>query len=86
MTRSIDAVCLIFSVFNPLATAPQIVQLYSTHDSTGLSLLMWVLYLVGAIPFLAYGWVHRVKPLVVVNVLWVIIDLIMIYGVWHFSR
>jgi len=40
-----------------------------------------VFYSVGVIPFLLYGLVHKVKHLIVLNVLWLSVQLTMIIGV-----
>ncbi len=69
----------------PLSNVPQIRQVYSTKVVTGLSLFSWVTYLLfGLIP-LSYAIVNRLKPLIISNVLWTLIDLAMIYGIIIYS-
>lgn len=45
----------------------------------------WVLYLLFGIIPLAYALVNKIRPLVVSNVLWTIVDLLMIYGIIIYS-
>lgn len=74
-----------FAFIMPLTNLPQIIQLFQTHVASGLSLQTWVLYLVfGLIP-LFYGISNNIKPLIVTNILWTIIDLVMIVGILRFG-
>jgi uncharacterized protein with PQ loop repeat len=81
----INRVCAVFAVFMPLTTLPQIIQLYTTHDASGLSLLMWILYSIGVIPFLLFGIIYRHSQLIVLNTLWLVVQAIMIVGIVIFS-
>lgn len=83
--RLVDKLCYAASVFMPATAIPQIHQLYTTRDADSLSLLMWVLYLVGIIPFMLFGILHKEKQLVVLNVLWLIVTLTIIAGILLYS-
>jgi uncharacterized protein with PQ loop repeat len=73
------------AVIMPLTTAPQILQLYTTRVSTGLSLAMWMMYLVFGLVPLVYGIVNRLRPIVITNLLWTAVDLIMIAGIIKYA-
>lgn len=73
------------AVTMPLTTAPQIVQLYTTRTSIGLSLAMWVLYLLFGFVPLAYGVVYQLRPIIIANLLWILVDLIMIAGIIKYA-
>lgn len=79
--RLIGALCSVFAVLMPLTTLPQIYLLYTTHDTRGLSLSMWVLYAIGVIPFLLFGIINRYRQLVVLNVLWLMAQAVIITGI-----
>ena len=81
----LDDICLIFSILMPLTTAPQIYKIFHTQNVEGLSLLMWIFYCFAVIPFLIYGIVHKEKPLIVLNSLWFVAQLIIIYGILLYS-
>ena len=83
--RFLDNICLLFSVFMPLTTIPQIYKIFTYQLVDGLSLLMWVLYCIGVIPFLIYGIVHREKPIIILNVLWLIAQITIIIGIIMYS-
>ena len=83
--RLIDRVMLVTSVIYPLTVVPQVVRLYSTHDASGLSVSMWIGFLLFGIIFLLYAIVHRLKPNIISQILWAIADLIMIVGIVMYS-
>jgi uncharacterized protein with PQ loop repeat len=66
--KTLDQICMLFSLLMPLTTLPQIYKI----EVAGLSLSMWVLYSVGVIPFLLYGVLHKVRHLIILNSLWLI--------------
>lgn len=73
------------AVFMPLSNYPQIQKLYSSRVTEGLSIETWIMYLIfGFIP-LAYAIVNKIRPLVISNLLWTIVNLLMIYGIAAFS-
>lgn len=73
------------SLVMPFSNYPQIHQLYATKVTSGLSLSTWVMYLIfGLIP-LFYAIVNNLKPLIISNILWSIVNLIMIYGIIRFG-
>lgn len=77
----LDNICLVFSVLMPATTIPQIWRIFKYHQVDGLSLSMWILYSVGVIPFLIYGIVHKEKPLIVLNILWLLAQIVIITGI-----
>lgn len=83
--KVLDKTCIFFSVLMPATTIPQIYKIYSSQDVTGVSLSMWVLYSIGVIPFLLYGIVHKEKPLVILNILWLIAQVVIITGIVIYS-
>lgn len=80
-TRFLDNTCLVFSVLMPATTIPQIWTIFRYQQVEGLSLVMWILYTIGVIPFLIYGIVHKEKPLIVLNILWLIAQITIITGI-----
>lgn len=69
----------------PFSTVPQIITLFQTKVATGLSLQTWIMYLLFGMVPLAYAIINKIKPLIISNVLWTIIDLIMIVGIIKFG-
>lgn len=72
---------MVVSVLYPLSALPQVWAIYHSHDVTGVSLLTWFLFMLAGVVFLSYGLAHRIKPLIVTQVLWFIVDILVVVGV-----
>ncbi len=68
--RLLDFVVYVAGVAGPLATIPQIIQIYSSQDARGVSLLTWTVYALFDIPWIIYATVHKERPLIVCYSLW----------------
>ncbi|HEY5695301.1 MAG TPA: PQ-loop domain-containing transporter [Candidatus Saccharimonadales bacterium] len=64
-----------------MTTLPQVYMLYTSHNASGLSLAMWVLYAIGCVPFLLFGIIYKHAQLILLNVLWLIMQAVMIVGI-----
>jgi uncharacterized protein with PQ loop repeat len=69
------------AVIHPLTATPQVVQIYSTHHAADVSLLTWLCFMALGVVFLAYAILHKIKPLIVTQVLWFIMDVLIVTGV-----
>ena len=72
---------IIFAAIEPLTTIPQIVLLYTTKNATGLSLSMWVLYMLAAFVWLVYGIRIKSKALIASSIFWILTELPMVVGI-----
>lgn len=79
--RIVDSIVMASSVIAPLTALPQVYNIWVLQNTVGVSLLTWVLFLVLAFPFLAYGIVHKLKQIIVLNVLWIVMELVVIVGI-----
>src|ERR1700688_4365969 len=61
--RALDVVVYIAGILGPLATLPQVLQIYTTHNASGISLATWSLYALFDLPWIIYAIVHREPPL-----------------------
>ena len=72
---------LIVGVIMPLVQIPQIRTLYSTKVTAGLSLETWVMYLFLCFIPLAYGIAYKLTPLIISNILWTIVNIVVVVGI-----
>ncbi|MGM5482712.1 MAG: hypothetical protein ACQESF_04585 [Nanobdellota archaeon] len=79
--RFIDTLAMINSIAMPLTTLPQIFKIYFFKMATGVSLSMWVLYNISCVVMLIYGIVHKAKAIIVLNIMWLLVNFIIIIGV-----
>src|SRR5581483_6482127 len=62
LMRMLDIMVYVVGVVGPLATLPQLIEIYSTHNASGVSLTTWGLYAITDIPWVIYAFVHREPP------------------------
>ena len=79
--RFLDYLMYGVGIIAPVALIPQIIQIYTTKSSTGISLLTWLLLAFFNALWMLYGAAHKDKQLFFANALMVLFDLILIIGV-----
>jgi uncharacterized protein with PQ loop repeat len=72
---------LVAAVVQPLMTVPQVVQLYTTHDASGLSLATWLGYAIIGLVFMAYGIKYRLVPIATTQVIWFVLQISIVIGI-----
>lgn len=65
----------------PISTIPQVVIIFANKSATDVSMLSWVLYTATTVIFLLYSIIHRVKPMIINSLLWLLADIAVIIGV-----
>jgi len=84
-TTLVDSLMTVAAIIHPMTAVPQVVQIYATKNVSGLNLATWLGFiLVGAI-FLAYALAHRIKPIILTQVLWFIMDAWIAIGILLYS-
>ena len=81
-----DRAAYIAGVMIAIMTAPQIWQIYTTQNATGVSLFTWLMYGLGSVFWVGYGIVHKEKPIVFTNVVASTLQLIVALGVVLYSK
>lgn len=84
-TKNIDFLMTLASVIHPLTAIPQVYSIYATHDVSGVSLWTWLGFMVLGLVFLTYSIVHKIKPLILNQILWFIVDFLVVAGVIIYS-
>ncbi len=77
----LDKFIFFIGLMGPVMTIPQVWQIYSTQDATGVSLISWSWYLFSAFVWLAYGIIHKEKAIVFAQSLWIVTEIILITGI-----
>lgn len=78
--RLVDRFIYIAIFVDIVMTLPQILQIFLERDASGVSALSWGAYIVTSGFWLMYGLVHRVKPIILSSVLWIIIQSFVVAG------
>jgi uncharacterized protein with PQ loop repeat len=75
------AIAFVVAVIQPLTVLPQVIQIFSHHSAAQVSLLTWALLTFFNAANLIYGLIFEIKPLILGNALWVIVDAIVVVGI-----
>jgi len=67
------------SFAGPVMTIPQIYDVW-TSKSPSVSELTWASYIIIAVIWLYYGIVHKEKPIILSNVLWIVAEAAVLIG------
>lgn len=63
----------------PLTGLPQLLLVFR-GEINGVSVMSWLGFLLFSLLFFAYGVVHRIKPIMITNLLWIVIDAMIVTG------
>jgi len=63
----------------PLMALPQVIEVYS-GDVEGVSAVSWVGFLLFSIMFFIYGMIHKIKPMIISNAIWILTDGMVVVG------
>lgn len=79
-----DGLALIVGVVQPVMTLPQIILVFQLQDSSQISLATWLTYDIASLILLVYGIKHKLKPIIVSQAIWLVVQTIMIAAVFLF--
>jgi len=80
-TTVIDNLMTVAAVVHPLTAVPQVVKIYTSHDVSGVSIWTWLGFMALGLVFLAYGLAHQLKPFILTQILWFIVDTLVVVGI-----
>jgi MtN3 and saliva related transmembrane protein len=76
----VDKLMYVVGVISPLTALPQLYNIWINKSIVGVSIVSWLLFTVIAACWLVYGLAHKEKPIIINNILWLIVDLIIVVG------
>jgi len=75
-----DRAIYVIAILGPVMTIPQIIKIWLHKNAAGVSAISWSSYLVIAVFWLIYGFMHKEKPIILANILLIIINIIIVIG------
>ncbi len=78
---AVDKMMGAFAFISPLSATPQIFTIFVKQEATGVSIVSWSLYLLIGLITLAYGYFHKLRPIIISQVLWSIMNVLIIIGI-----
>jgi len=85
ITHPIDRIALWVGTFQPLATIPQIWLVFKNQDAANVSIFMWAAFNVASVVLLIYGFKHRLLPVWIPQILWILVQTPMMLSPFIFS-
>lgn len=76
----LDKIAVIAAFIYPLSGLPQVIEVFQGNVD-GVSVSSWIGFIFFSIFFMAYGLVHKIKPMIITNALWLVIDGLIVAGV-----
>lgn len=76
----LDKLAMVVAFLYPLSGVPQVIEVF-TNGSEGVSLLSWAGFALFSLLFLLYSVAHRIKPMIITNMLWLIVDSLVVIGI-----
>lgn len=81
LKRIVDKLVYVTGVVTPLMTLPQVLRIWVHKSATDVSFYTWLAYLLVALIWIAYGVLHKAKPIIVLNVGLAIVNSLVVVGV-----
>jgi len=76
-----DQAIYLVGLLGPILTLPQVMIIWVQQNASGVSLVSWIAYLVTACFWLTYGIMHKEKPIIFTNSIWIMLDILIIIGI-----
>ena len=76
----IDRAAIVASFLYPLTGVPQVIEVFGGNIA-GVSILSWAGFSLFSVFFVLYGLMHKVRPMIISNTIWFIVDILIIVGV-----
>lgn len=78
-TALFDKIIIVASFVYPLSALPQVYEVFQGNIA-GVSVVSWFGFLFFSVLFLIYGKMHNVKPMIITNLLWILVDGLVVVG------
>ena len=83
--RLLDATVYVVGIAGPLASIPQIVKIYGTHNATGVSVISFSIFALFDIPWILYAAMHEERPLIYCYSLWLLFNVLIALGAFLYG-
>ncbi|MBI2173009.1 MAG: hypothetical protein HYT73_02235 [Candidatus Aenigmarchaeota archaeon] len=83
--RLMDKLIFAVGVLGPIMTIPQLLKIFAERNAAGLSIVTFVSYLILDFFWLAYGIMHKEKPIIITFAAWILLNIIIIAGIMMYG-
>jgi MtN3 and saliva related transmembrane protein len=85
LKRGLDKVMFFIAIAGPLATLPQVYQVFMTKDAKGLSLITWLVWTALSCLWALYGYLHKEVPILVSNIIYIVLQSAVVIAIIMYS-
>lgn len=80
--KLLDNLIYVVAFAGPIMTLPQVLKIWVEKEIVGVSLLSWAAFFIFSIIWVVYAMVHKDKPLLISSGLWIIVDMLIVVGLF----
>lgn len=77
--KTMDHYAFLMGFVAVAVNVPQLVDVYTRKDVSGVSVVSWAGFLLGAVFWLFYGLLHRARTLVVINAMLIVVQSLIVF-------
>jgi len=74
LIKAFDKVIYAVAIIGPLTTLPQIIKIWGSKSADGVAASTWCAFLFFNLFWIAYGALHREKPIIIAYILWFLVN------------
>lgn len=83
--NTFDNVMIGVGFAEPIVEIPQVIQIYTTQNASGLSLITWTMYTLTSVVWIIWGIKRKLKPIYIPQIAWLFFEGLIIYGIIKYS-
>jgi uncharacterized protein with PQ loop repeat len=78
--RVVDKIIYAVGIASVLISIPQLLEIWVGQNASGVSTTSWALWVLTDILWLTYGYLHKIKPIIIAYALAIITDILVVIG------
>lgn len=82
--KAVDNSVYFVGIVTPLISSVQLIKIIKERDASSLSLVTWIIFLISSVAWMIYGIVHKENEITLSNLLFVIVNALIIGGIIWF--
>lgn len=85
LIKLFDRLVYVGGVAGVIVTIPQLTKIWINQNVAGLSLITWLGLFGGTLFWVLYGFLHKARPIIFINLVYSVINLLIVIGIITFS-
>lgn len=85
LKRVVDRIIYIVVFVGPIMNLPQLFKIWLYRDATGVSFVSWIGFAVFSVVWLAYGILHKEKPIIFMNLFLMVVQALIAIGAFVYG-